>query len=44
MLGKIRQWFVDNPRAMDAAYVLMLSSSIFLEYGTQDASGTGTGP
>jgi hypothetical protein len=44
MRGKIRQWFVDNPRAMDAAYVLMLGGSIFWEIGTQDASGATTGP
>jgi hypothetical protein len=44
MQGKIRQWFVDNPRAMDAAYAFLLSGSVVLEYGTQDASGATAGP
>jgi hypothetical protein len=44
MRGKIRQWFVDNPRAMDAAYVFMLGSSVFWELGTQDSSGATVGP
>lgn len=44
MQGKIRQWFVDNPRAMDAAYVMILGSSIFFELSAMDVSGTSAGP
>jgi hypothetical protein len=44
MQDKIRQWFVDNPQAMNAAYLFILSSSVLLEIGTREASGGSAGP
>ncbi|WP_321112357.1 hypothetical protein [Halorussus salinisoli] len=44
MQGKIRQWFVDNPRAMDAAYVMMFGTSVFWELSMQEAAGATSGP
>jgi hypothetical protein len=44
MRDKIRQWFADNPRAMDAAYVMVLGSSMFIEFSMQEASGASAGP
>ncbi|WP_276301739.1 hypothetical protein [Halorussus lipolyticus] len=44
MQGKIRQWFADNPRAMDYAFSLMLGSSIFFELSIQEGTGSTMGP
>jgi hypothetical protein len=44
MRGKLRQWFVDNPRGMDVAYALLVGSWILLEIGIQDAGGAQSGP
>ncbi len=44
MRGKIRQWFVDNPRALDAAYVVMLAGTFVTEIGLHDAAGGASGP
>jgi len=44
MRGNIRQWFVDNPRAMTAAYGLLLTGSVFAEISLQNAAGAASGP
>ncbi len=44
MQGNIRQWFVDNPQALNAAFALMLSTSVAFEIGIQDAIGATSGP
>jgi hypothetical protein len=44
MRGKLRQWFVDNPSGMDAAYALLVGSWILIELGIQDAGGSTVGP
>ena len=42
MRDKIRQWIVDNPRAMDVAYALALSGAIIVR--TQESAGATSGP
>ncbi|WP_255457518.1 MULTISPECIES: hypothetical protein [Halorussus] len=44
MRGKIRQWFVDNPRAMDGAYALVAASAVAVRITTQEATGATSGP
>ncbi|WP_280178835.1 hypothetical protein [Halorussus halobius] len=44
MRGKIRQWFAERPRAMTAAYFVLMSGSILVDIGVHDASGATTGP
>lgn len=44
MRGKIRQWFVDNPRAMTAAYFVLMGGSVLMDIGLHDASGATGGP
>jgi len=44
MQGKIRQWFADNPRAMDWAFALMLGGSAFFELTIQESAGATSGP
>ncbi|NEU56194.1 hypothetical protein [Halorussus sp. MSC15.2] len=45
MQGKIRQWLVDNPRTMDAAYTLALGGVVLSgKLTTHAASGSAAGP
>ncbi len=45
MQGKIRQWLVDNPRAMDAAFTLAVGGAVLSgELTTQAAGGAAAGP
>jgi len=44
MRGKLRQWFVDNPKAMTAAYFLLMGGSVFMDISLQQISGATNGP
>jgi hypothetical protein len=42
MRDKIRKWFVDNPRAMDAAYAMAAVGSMLITIN--EATGGNSGP
>ena len=42
MRGKIRQWMMDNPRTMDAAYAMAVGGTALITI--QDATGGSMGP
>jgi len=44
MRSKIRQWVMENPQAMDAAYAMVVGSTILVKIGTHDAAGGTGGP
>ena len=44
MRGKLRRWMVENPRAMDAAYLVLLTGTYAWDVGLHDAGGGAAGP
>jgi len=44
MRGKLRQWFAENPCALNTAYVLTVAGTYLVEVGTNASAGASTGP
>jgi len=44
MRGKLRQWCVENPRALNVAYAMTVAGTYLLEVGTNASAGASTGP